>query len=365
MSAYLTPAQARERLGVSRFVFDKNIRPQLTEISHGDRTARFDALEIEAYLADAGGMFNKKKVRDALDHAWSLRWQRAKGATKKGYIKKVVDRELGAEPVTIGYERLCAWVEDMRNRDLAPATIRARMSCLMFALKEAAKLRWIKQEPPVPTIEAANAKDRYLADEPDEETMLIEACGCLQAKACDVMRLAIVFLLDTGCRLSELVKLRSDGLSKAGARFEGRKAGDSLTVPLTPAARDAIEALLENGYWRKRVRGAAESKKREESAVSWVSHRFIEIRDKAGLRDVTAHSLRHTFASRLVQSGVSIYKVQKLLGHASITQTERYSHLAPDNLSDELAALENRRLPNKVRALRTPTHRSVNGDASD
>jgi site-specific recombinase XerD len=53
-----------------------------------------------------------------------------------------------------------------------------------------------------------------------------------------------------------------------------------------------------------------------------------------------------------VQAGVSIYKVQKLLGHASITQTERYSHLAPDNLSDELAALENRRLPDKVTAMR-------------
>jgi site-specific recombinase XerD len=72
------------------------------------------------------------------------------------------------------------------------------------------------------------------------------------------------------------------------------------------------------------------------------------------LRDVTVHTLRHSFASRLIQAGVSIYKLQKLLGHASITQTERYAHLQPSSLDRELVALENRRLPSKVEPIRGP-----------
>ncbi|HMD14056.1 MAG TPA: tyrosine-type recombinase/integrase [Bacteroidota bacterium] len=44
------------------------------------------------------------------------------------------------------------------------------------------------------------------------------------------------------------------------------------------------------------------------------------------------HSLRHTFASRLVQDGVSLYEVQKLLGHNNITVTQVYSHLQPEGL---------------------------------
>jgi integrase len=355
---HLSPAQARDYLGVSRFIFDERIRPQLTEIRHGERTIRFDRIELDAYLADSGGMFNKKKVSDALDHTWDLRWQHAKGATKKNYIRKVVAKELGGEPVTkVDYARLVEWVTDMRNRDLAPATIRARLSCLLFALKEAQKLGWIKQLPAVPELEAAGAKDRWLRDEPDEEALLLTTCGSLPYEQCDVMRAGITFLVDSGARLGEFVKVRSydlvksKGTQRTRALFTDRKAADSNGVILTERALAAIEFLLGNRYWMLRVRGATESKKREESAVSWFSHRFILIRNKAGLRDVTTHSLRHTCASRLVQAGVSLYDVQKWLGHKSITQTERYAHLAPGNQDRVVDVLDKRNLPDKVARL--------------
>mgnify|MGYP001391044592 CR=1 FL=1 len=52
----------------------------------------------------------------------------------------------------------------------------------------------------------------------------------------------------------------------------------------------------------------------------------------AGLHDFRLHDLRHSFASILVNNGVSIYEVQNLLGHASINTTKRYAHLAPETL---------------------------------
>ena len=55
---------------------------------------------------------------------------------------------------------------------------------------------------------------------------------------------------------------------------------------------------------------------------------------------VVFHTLRHTYASWLVQKGISIYEVSKLLGHSTITMTERYSHLAPSNFENSVKVIE-------------------------
>ena len=58
------------------------------------------------------------------------------------------------------------------------------------------------------------------------------------------------------------------------------------------------------------------------------------IRARAGLQDLRLHDLRHSFASFLVNEGVSLYVVQALLGHANARTTQRYAHLASDTLTD-------------------------------
>src|SRR5262249_38950142 len=58
------------------------------------------------------------------------------------------------------------------------------------------------------------------------------------------------------------------------------------------------------------------------------------IRKRAGLADVRLHDLRHSYASFLVNQGVSLYVVQGLLGHAHSRTTQRYAHLAHETLLD-------------------------------
>jgi site-specific recombinase XerD len=58
------------------------------------------------------------------------------------------------------------------------------------------------------------------------------------------------------------------------------------------------------------------------------------IRVRAGLSDLRLHDLRHSFASFLVNRGVSLYVVQGLLGHGNTRYTQRYAHLTADTLRD-------------------------------
>jgi site-specific recombinase XerD len=61
---------------------------------------------------------------------------------------------------------------------------------------------------------------------------------------------------------------------------------------------------------------------------------LLAIIKRAGLKNIRWHTFRHTFASRLVQEGVSIYKVSRWLGHASVNTTMIYAHLAPTKDND-------------------------------
>ena len=61
---------------------------------------------------------------------------------------------------------------------------------------------------------------------------------------------------------------------------------------------------------------------------------------KARIEDFHFHDLRHTFATRLIQAGVELYKVQRLLGHKSPMMTQRYAHHYPESLRDGVEILD-------------------------
>jgi site-specific recombinase XerD len=55
-------------------------------------------------------------------------------------------------------------------------------------------------------------------------------------------------------------------------------------------------------------------------------------RNRAGMPDLRMHDLRHSFASFLINSGISLYEVQNILGHSQLSTTQRYAHLSQDRL---------------------------------
>jgi len=155
----------------------------------------------------------------------------------------------------------------------------------------------------------------------------------------DFIRLA----LNTGCRKNELLKLSWDRVDlKANVlRLEGEhtKSGKRRAVPLNDEAR---RAFLNRA--RFRAEHCPDSDwvfaHRNGKRIRFMQNGFQAACTRAKIKDFRVHDLRHTFASWLVQGGVPLLEVAKLLGHSTIEMTERYAHLAPENLKAAVGVLD-------------------------
>ncbi|QDU85159.1 Tyrosine recombinase XerD [Planctomycetes bacterium Pla163] len=146
-------------------------------------------------------------------------------------------------------------------------------------------------------------------------------------------RALLEVLYACGARISEVLALATRDLEPelASLRLTG-KGDKTRVVPLGVRAREALRDWLDRG--RPQVKGAIA---REEvfvtrtagplgrtSAWAMVKRRALE----AGIaRPISPHTLRHSFASHLVENGADLRSVQELLGHASIRTTQLYTHL--------------------------------------
>lgn len=152
-------------------------------------------------------------------------------------------------------------------------------------------------------------------------------------------RALLELLYACGARVSEAVSLRTDGLEPAlrVVRLTG-KGNKTRLVPLGASARLALESWLAGG--RGGLAGAAT---RPEVFLSRSGRpltrldawRVVRARARElGLRArVTPHTLRHSFASHLVEGGADLRSVQEMLGHASIRTTEVYTHLDQEHVT--------------------------------
>ena len=133
----------------------------------------------------------------------------------------------------------------------------------------------------------------------------------------DIIRL----LLLTGCRKSEIIKLKRSEVDGSRLGLEDSKTGPRI-VYLSPEARAIIE--------RRKIRAPGEylfpSPQNPEVPRSADLKLWYRIRRGVGIEDVRLHDLRHSYASQCVMAGIPLPVVSKLLGHSQVTMTLRYAH---------------------------------------
>lgn len=235
-------------------------------------------------------------------------------------------------------EDLRAYLAELARRGLAPATAARRLSALkqyfLFLYREG-----LKADNPAANLEAprrARTLPRTLSE--DDVTALLDAAGRRARAAPTSANLRLVALLETlyatGLRVSELV-----GLPKSAAQGDRRvllvrgKGSAERMVPLGGKARIALAAYRKAAEADPKMKAsrflfASRAKAGHLTRVR-VQQLLKELAAEAGLDPaaVSAHKLRHAFATHLLAHGADLRALQSMLGHADISTTQVYTHV--------------------------------------
>lgn len=221
------------------------------------------------------------------------------------------------------------WLASMAQRDLARSTIARRVSSLRSYLRycgrnglvEVADMSWLRSPRPKPAVPKAVSS----ADAKALLAAIFERRGTDWAKQRDFALLMLLY--GTGLRISEALSLRradtpiGEWLSIIG------KGGKMREVPVLPAIAEAIDDYLAQCPFDNGPESPVFVSSRGGPFGARAAQRLVEgLRTQLDLpTHVTPHALRHAFATHLLGNGGDLRAIQELLGHASLSTTQRYT----------------------------------------
>jgi integrase len=218
---------------------------------------------------------------------------------------------------------------------LAIATVNRELSLLRRMLSIARQQRWVIESPfkfGEPLITPADERHRERVLSRDEETRLLAQCVGPREHLLGI----VICALDTGMRQGEILKLRwSDVDLKRG--FITVEAMHTKTLRQRQLA---ISGRLKAELKRLQALSLPELANRVFGLQSNCKRSFRTACDEAKIEDLRFHDLRHTFATRLAEAGMSNDLIARLLGHSQIKTTYRYLNITEDTAKRAIELLE-------------------------
>lgn len=260
-------------------------------------------------------------------------YQRSYETTEMYMRRHIVPRWGKVRLTDIRQQDVARWLADKANEGLAPATVE-KIRVIFGRSFELAK-RW-----GVPGAEGNPARGfkRPAINNARERFLTQAEAQRLQRAVADSRNTQLKFivglLLLTGARVSELLNAQWEHISieRRAWLIPTSKTGKARHVPLSQQAVDLIDQL-------PRFRDCPYLLPNPGTRKPFVSikHAWQKARTDARLGDLRIHDLRHSAASFMINAGIDLFAVGRVLGHADHKSTMRYSHLANDTL---LAAVE-------------------------
>jgi len=337
--------------GIWYGVFTQNYRQKWVRIGKISKTGAKEILKKleETTQRKRFGVFDEKMVllKDYADEylefsrtnkAWqSFRRDRTSLNNLLPYFKSIYLPRITAQQIE-------KYKTKRLDDNVSPRTVNIELRCLSHMLNKAVDWDYLRASPfvGVKLLKHEKGPVRFLSKE--EATKLINA-------ASPWLNPIIIFMLNTGVREGERRNLKFEDID-----FDNKtitiiksKAKTFRVIPMNEEVEEVLQFLKVNyvtpyltsheSYLRKEHQKEFVFCNEDGGSVQSIKRAFSNACKNAGLKGVSPHTLRHTFASHLVMSGVDLRTVQGLLGHKNIATTMVYSHLSEEHLARSVEKL--------------------------
>lgn len=227
-------------------------------------------------------------------------------------------------------EQVCAEYRDMRGKVVAQATIWTELTMLRTALIWATTQQppWIDRAPTIYPGDAPPARERWITKE--EGNALAAACRSPH------MKLFVELAMATCARSGAILGLIWNRVNDKFIDFRDPTMAETnkrrAVVPIADHLRPMLEEARRGAMTNHVIEYAGQP-------VTSVKKAFARVAARAGLEDVSPHTLRHSGATWMAMDGVDMRRISLMLGHSLQKTTERYAKYSPDYLADAVNAL--------------------------
>lgn len=275
------------------------------------------------------------------DRTNSPRWAHDKRWTFNRYLLPYFGEDTPLKEITIA--KIEAYRSRRKRDQVSNRTVNLECTILMRCLRQAVEWGELDRQylPIIKRLKQSVGRLRFLSR---EEIPLLREAAFDHSPG---MAAYVMLMLHAGLRSGEALALRwvdvdlDQRVLHIAPRADWKpKTSTARTVPLTSELADFLTVR------RAEVREDALLVVDDPDNTPYMlKRRLLGVIKAAGLpvtgeNRVTAHTLRHTFASHLVTSGVPLYTVGMLLGHTNVSTTQIYAHLAPDHLAAAVKKIE-------------------------
>lgn len=247
----------------------------------------------------------------------------------------------GADDVNqIERSNINKYIMDLYEKKYSPTSVMRKIASLRGFFKWLCATEICKKNPTV-TLEQPKVPKKL------PKVMSVEEIEeILRADLNELERLIVELLYGCGLRVSELVNLQinSFDLDASYLRCTGKGSKERI-IPLGRKAKEAIENFLPlRDFWVKKF-GINSKKVLISDSGRFVTRQdvytFIHLQGEKIHKNISPHTLRHSFATHLLENGADLRIVQELLGHSDVATTQLYTHISKKRLKDVYFAINN------------------------